>query len=452
MIGFALPWIFGVALAAVLGITALHFLSVRQPRVMLLPTARFVPERAARAVARHARPNDMALLLLRAIALLAAGAALAGARCERRGARLSSIIVIDAARRGDSASLVSRAVQAGGVSDVADALPPTVLWVNGLANDPGVAIAAAIRESARQAQVNASLTELSLAVVMPEAVGSREGWDAWRSQWPARIHITPSGQADVSVAGRTRMTNALSGAARVVSAPGRVAATGGADIVDAAFAARGAVSGRGVTADSARVVVYRAGPDSTRGANVARVTISWPVSGVPAGWKAAPARDSISAVVAAGTALIAPWMRTALPPALSDSVRAIAWWSDGVAAAVERKRGPSCVREVAIVVPEGDLLLSSAADGLMRALRAPCGGRGVSAPREGATSRTGPSGVAALSAFAPASRFREGVSTPPATRPAWLAMALLAIALAALLAEHVVRRDSTASESGAVAA
>ena len=38
MIGFAMPWLFGGALAAALAITALHFLSVRQPRVLLLPT------------------------------------------------------------------------------------------------------------------------------------------------------------------------------------------------------------------------------------------------------------------------------------------------------------------------------------------------------------------------------------------------------------------------------
>jgi hypothetical protein len=72
VIGFAMPWVFGGALAAALAITALHFLSVRQPRVLLLPTARFVPERDARAVARQAKPSDLLLLVLRVIALLAA--------------------------------------------------------------------------------------------------------------------------------------------------------------------------------------------------------------------------------------------------------------------------------------------------------------------------------------------------------------------------------------------
>jgi hypothetical protein len=122
----------------------------------------------------------------------------------------------------------------------------------------------------------------------------------------------------------------------------------------------------------------------------------------------------VGAIAAVGLAVVGPWVRTALPPVLSDSVRAIAWWSDGVAAAVERARGASCVREVAIVVAEGsDLLLSPAADGLLRALRAPCGGISVSAPRE----PSGSSGTAVPTAYAPASRFRDSNTETRTTRP-----------------------------------
>jgi hypothetical protein len=132
-------------------------------------------------------------------------------------------------------------------------------------------------------------------------------------------------------------------------------------------------------------------------------------------------------------------VRTALPPALSDSVRAIAWWSDGVAAAVERVRGASCVREVAIGVSEGsDLLLSPAADGLLRALQAPCGGIGVPAPRDPVRNARG----AAPGAYASARAFRDAGADSRTTRPAWLATALLVLACVALLAEHVVRRES----------
>ena len=457
MIGFAMPWIFGAAMAAALAITALHFLSVRTPPVMLLPTARFVPERDARAVARQAKPSDVLLLLLRVIALLAAGAALAGARCGQQSGRVASIIVFDRALRADSAMMVSRAMgarsvgasTAATVADVGDASPPTVLWVHGVSNDPGVAIAAAIRESARQAQVNPSLAELSLTVAMPASVRSRGGWDAWRGQWPAKIRVVHIGHighvaADVTASESRAASSPTLGAVRIVGATSTVGSAFGADVVEAAFASRGAIDRRGSAAEAAEVVVQRTSTGtSTDGADRARVLVRWPVNGMPLGWRAAPAMDSVGAVAAAGIALVAPWVRTALPPVFSDSVRAIAWWSDGVAAAVERARGTSCVRDVAIAVAQGsDLLLSPAANGLLRAIRAPCGGGGVPAPRETAGASTRPAGGSEQNSYASATRFREAGAATRATRPEWLATALLALALAALVAEHIVRRES----------
>ncbi|WP_411279722.1 hypothetical protein [Gemmatimonas sp.] len=451
MIGFAIPWIFGVAVAAALAITALHFLSVRQPRILLLPTARFVPERDARAVARQAKPSDVPLLVLRVIALLAAGGALAGARCVQSGATHSSIIVLDETLRADSIAVVARAVRASAatdVADVSDAAPPTVLWVNGVATDPGVAIVAAIRESAHQVKANRRLAALSLAVAMPEFVRSREGWDAWRGQWPASIRMLPYGHATASDTRAVLPT--APGMVRVVGARPVIGPSSGLDAVEAAFALRGAIAPRGSTIDGA-VVVQRGGAG---GVERAGVVVHWPVSGVPIGWQAATVMDSVGAVTAAGVALVAPWARTALPPVLSDSVRAIAWWSDGVAAAVERTRGSSCVREVALAVAEGsDLLLSPAADGLLRALRAPCGERGIPAPRENATAAMRRPDVVArgsnANGYASASHFREAGALSRATRPQWLATVLLVLALVALLAEQLVRRESAATGASA---
>jgi hypothetical protein len=66
------------------------------------------------------------------------------------------------------------------------------------------------------------------------------------------------------------------------------------------------------------------------------------------------------------------------------------------------------------------------------------GGLGVPAPRE----PSGNSEGVALSAYAPARGFRDSDSGSRTTRPAWLATALLVLAFVALLAEHVVRRES----------
>jgi hypothetical protein len=302
-----------------------------------------------------------------------------------------------------------------------------------VADDPGVAIAGAIRESARQAQANPSLAELSLTVALPERVRSRRGWDAWRGEWPAGIRVVRA--APPVLSGAPAPYPPAFGSVRIAGTAG----AGRQDVVAAAFASRGAFPRGGLAADTADVVVYRTTP---AGPARATVTVVWPASGVPAGWRVAPPMDSVGAVAAVGLAVVGPWVRTALPPTLSDSVRAIAWWSDGVAAAVERARGASCVREAAIVVAEGsDLLLSPAADGLLRALRAPCGGISVPAPREPSES----AGTAVPTAYAPASRFRDSVTETNTTRPVWLATALLAIALVALLAEYVVRRESASA-------
>ena len=428
---FAIPWIAGAAMAAAVAVTVLHLLSVRQPRVMRLPTARFIPARDARAVARQARPSDRRVLLLRVLALLGVGGALAGMRCGVTGSALSPIIVIDASRRADSVALIAQATAP--VADRAKAIAPTVLWVQGVMQDPGVAIVAAIGEASRQVRARPSLTALSLTVVLPAHVRSREGWDAWRGQWPARIHLVSSeprvaftaGERDSATVPPERMSSV-----RMVVGEWR-----GTDAVEAAFALRGVLAGRLSAPQGTEVVVRRTGRGPIVGS---AVLVEWPRDGVPAGWRTVSIPDTVGAVSAAGVALVAPLVRTALPPVLSDSVQAIAWWSDGVAAAIERTSALGCVREVALSIDEGsDLLLSPAADGLLRVLRAPCGDRRVPAPRNEDSTPV----RAAATATVDAEYFRVANESVGVLRDSWFTTALLMLALVALLAEAVLRRD-----------
>ncbi len=452
MIGFAIPWIFGAALAAALAITALHLLSVRTPRVVLLPTARFVPAREVRAVARQARPNDLLLLAVRVLALLAAGAALAGVRCGTTGARRVALVVADRGRQADSAALRARLVAAdrgasGAASGAAsgDVAAPTLVWVAGLDDDPGRAIPAAIRAAAQAAQANPSLASVSLTVAMPASVRSRNGWDAWRAEWPAAIRV-------ISATDTGRVTTAPAGAEGDAGggSDGGSDRDGGrdTDVVRAAFAARRwpVAAGRRV-----RVRLVRGAEAGAPSSAAGDVTVLWPVNGVPTGWRAVARADSVGALTAAGAVLVAPWRRTALSPPLSPGVVAIAWWGDGVPAAIERRDGDradgdradgdrgdraTCTREVAVAVPAGsDLLLAPSADGLLRALQAPCGGVRIPAPREAASATSS-------RAFVPADHFREASVARRVTQPTWLGPLLLLVALAALLAEPWLRRDA----------
>lgn len=420
MIGFAIPWIFAMAAVAAVGVVLLHFLSVQQPRVLSLPTTRFVPEHEAQAVSRQAKPSDLLLLALRVLALLAAGAALAGVRCGRAGARVVHLVAIDASRRADSAAVLRRVAVWRADAAIADDVRPTPMWVRGLHDDPGAAIAAAIRTAAAAAQQNPALAELSLSVMMPATVRSRAGWDAWRGQWPGTIGVLAAAVLP-RAAGLT---------VRVVG----VASTED-DAVVASVLARGWTPRDG---DDADVTVVRSraldlGEVFGGVGDTSTIVVHWPVDGAPRGWQARVPADSVGAVAAAGVALVSRYGRASSAPAVSDSVMALAWWGDGPPAAVERIRGNSCVREVGIAIPGGsDLLLSPSADGLLEALRTPCGGVRVPAPQEGVG--------AGRAQQVSADDFRAGTVDDQQTRPRWLGVALLALAIGALLTEWLLRR------------
>jgi hypothetical protein len=145
-------------------------------------------------------------------------------------------------------------------------------------------------------------------------------------------------------------------------------------------------------------------------------------------------------VVARGVALVTTLRRTArATPAVLRASRPIAWWSDGAVAAVERRRGGGCEREVAIPVPAAsDVLLATSADGLMSALLAPCAGdryAGASVPPFIALDSLD----ASRGAAAPAARFRGTAAAHTTASPAWLAPALLALAVLLLVLEWVLR-------------
>ena len=74
---FLAPLWLAVAAIAAGVVFALHLITTRRPPAAPLPTARFVPGGDARAASRASRPTDVPLLLLRVLALVLLGAAVA---------------------------------------------------------------------------------------------------------------------------------------------------------------------------------------------------------------------------------------------------------------------------------------------------------------------------------------------------------------------------------------
>jgi hypothetical protein len=99
---FITPGFLFAALAVAAGIVALHFIVTRQPRAAILPTARFVPDSPATAIVRDARPNDLLLMLLRVLIVLAAGAALARPIIKPSRQPVGRVFVVDVSRSSAS--------------------------------------------------------------------------------------------------------------------------------------------------------------------------------------------------------------------------------------------------------------------------------------------------------------------------------------------------------------
>jgi len=116
------------------------------------------------------------------------------------------------------------------------------------------------------------------------------------------------------------------------------------------------------------------------------------------------------------------------------SARVVARWADGDPAAVEKSIGQGCIRSVAIPVESaGDLVIRSEFIALVREIVAPCGESRSTRP----LASTLIASLGGRGKLAPSDAFtaRQDIASP-------LAPWLLGIALAAALAELLVRRRS----------
>jgi hypothetical protein len=328
---FLAPWWLGAAAAMAAAVVALHLLARRRPRVMLFPTARFIPDRPATAASLATRPTDLPLLLLRVLLLLLLGTAFARPVVPPPR-RTIQIILLDQsplAPMVDSAS--AQRIRSADVVIPFDGSLSAAL-VAALRAAPGVAVKG---------------DSLALTIISPFA--EEEFDDATfriREQWKGGIALVPV-SARQSVIARDR---------NVVSPDDPLAAT--LALLDPAqdFASR--------------LVRGRPGSADTAWARQGGALILWPRLPAEMSWPRGPG-DTVGGVSSGNQAVVAAFHRDYTPP--EGSIAAV--WADGGTAATTIAVGKGCVRNIAIAVPDaGDLVLRPAFLGLSRALLSPCAG------------------------------------------------------------------------------
>jgi len=427
---FLAPGFLWAAALVAAGIVALHFIVTRQPRASILPTARFVPDSAATATMRDTRPSDLLLMLLRVLIVLAAGAALAKPVIKPNRQANSRIFLMDASRSvanvGEAADSVKKLYRAGDAVIVFDSAgrSPGVIGSDSLASirraDARGNLSAALIASLREGSVaRDGADSLELVIVSPFAEEERDAaTDSIRKLWPGRARL-------VHIAARPDSASIGGGAIEIRSSSD-----------DPLVVAVSVASKQQPHATTRIVRNATLTPEDTAWASFdGRILVIWPSDGRPLFSVARASTDQSGGILSGDAQLIAAFDRRWMFPA--ESLRAgrmVARWADGEPAAVEKSVGQGCIRSVAIpVAAVGDLVIRPEFIALVREITAPCGEARSTRPLASTiiASLGGRGGLAPSDAFAA----RQDIASP-------LAPWLFGIALAAALAELLVRRRS----------
>src|SRR5688500_6803123 len=364
---FLAPGFLYAAIAVAAVIVGLHFIVRRQPRAGILPTARFVLDTRATAVAASRRPTDLLLMFIRMLIVLAAGAGMAKPVLTPSRSPEARVILLDVSRpardpvalrdsvrayyRDGDAVLEfdsSTRLLAGNVADSLTRLSPSIKRGN-----LSAALIAALRAGS---SLRDRAESMELVVVSPLA---HEEFDAatdtirtlWRGR--ARLVRVPLPVADsAAIAGRPGISTDTSDALNVsVELAGKTTWVG-------AFVDRGGITGPNTASPSRRV----------------HAGIHWPASSRPRGAVQRAVMDTIGGVMAFDRVVVAAFERRwSYPQDSLGGAEVIARWADGDPAAFERPDGDGCARSVAIpVTPVGDLVIRHEWVRLVAALSRPC--------------------------------------------------------------------------------
>lgn len=422
-----MSWLFPSALAiagvAALAAIALHFIARSRPLAEPLPTTRFIPARPIHARTRSIALSDVSLLLLRIAAIAALGAAIAAPIGSARG-RVMRIVVadrsLDVASLGEVRDSVRSSMRDGDVLVTFDTLAGTTTVASlrpggTTAGDAPTTVAHGSLSAGLAAAIRAAASLAtradSIELVLVSAVATDERDSATmriRESWPGRVRVV-----------------------RVAAAPPmvwepRIQVTAGPnDGVEAGLALAG-FSGNG---GSVRVVRGRvSASDSVWASSAGHVLVHWPASDADAVWPRRANIDAIGGVTSATGTLVSrfPRLWTLAGPT-------VARWADGEPAAVERRTGDGCIRDVGVLLDDAsDVTLRTPFRAFARALVAPCGGMRDTRPLDDAALRA----LAGRGALAPAAAFRAGITSSSRWTP-WL----LLVAAMLLITEWAARKS-----------
>ena len=411
MLRFLAPGYLFAALAVAAGLVAAHFIVRRQPRAMVLPTARFVPDAPVLTTGWARIPSDVAVLALRALCALLAGLALAQPFFQPRASGIARVILADHSRAvADTGEVRDSVAAVRGPDDVV-----IVYSSSAMRGSLSAGLVAATRAASRF-QDRADSVELvvvsSFAAEELDAATRRV-----RREWPGRARLVRVAAAGESLGSRAPALAAAAGDPLAVAlAAARIMTSADVRIT------RGALT----AADSLWAV------EQPR-----RVLVQWPVAAPPTGFIARAAPHVTGGLATRGSAIVAPFqVRFQHVPALGSA--AIAWWMDGDVAAAESALGASCLRSVAVPVSAaGDFVLRPDFHAVLEDLVQPCGGRPVFAPMTDASL----AGLAGTGGLAPSHLF---ASPRPPSSPvtAWLLAGSVLCALLELLIRGDRRRGA----------
>jgi hypothetical protein len=424
-VSFLFPVFLVAGAAATAVLVALHFIVTREPELLRLPTARFAPDLRIQSRTRSLEPRHLLLLLARAGLLLSVAAALAGPVLHPPRRAIGRIVLLDrSAAVADpvlAADSARAQLAAGDLLIRFDTTAASAVWPASAALEPAapgspraslsVGLLAALR-AASELRTRADSLELVVIASLSGAAFDA-ATDSLRALWPARIRLIPlAARRDSATPGNVSLRAAADDPLRFAVPPARL----------------------GPAEPAVRLVRGPLAPgDSSWADGPGRVLVVWPRDGsLPPGWL--PVADSAGGVVARGTALIAPFRRTARRDSAAAWPAVAARWIDGSPAALELPLGAGCLRSVAIEVPEtGDLPLDPRFARLLDAMLAPCGGIGDTVPAAAAQLAMLRGDSAARYALAGA------LPNPPERASPWTRWLLL-LAVAFFLLEHFLRR------------